>query len=91
LKIASTGSRSTLEVSDALGGLRFQNMVEVMEFAKCMASPSTAVPKHLRGNPGMCLAVCVQALEWRFSPFAVANKSYVVNDRIGYESSWCTP
>lgn len=77
---------STLEVSDALGGLRFQNMVEVMEFAKCMAIAETAVPKHLRGNPGMCLAVCVQALEWRFSPFAVANKSYVVNDRIGYES-----
>lgn len=77
---------STLEVSDALGGLRFQNMVEVMEFAKCMAVADTAVPKHLRGNPGMCLAVCVQALEWRFSPFAVANKSYVVNDRIGYES-----
>ncbi|MGM4891224.1 hypothetical protein [Tardiphaga sp. 839_C3_N1_4] len=75
-----------LEVSDALGGLRFQNMVEVMEFAKCMAIADTAVPKHLRGNPGMCLAVCVQALEWRFSPFAVANKSYVVNDRIGYES-----
>jgi hypothetical protein len=77
---------STLEVSDALGGLRFQNMVEVMEFAKCMAVADTAVPKHLRGNPGMCLAICVQALEWRFSPFAVANKSYVVNDRIGYES-----
>jgi hypothetical protein len=77
---------STLEVSDALGGLRFQNMVEVMEFAKCMAISETAVPKHLRGNPGMCLAVCIQALEWRFSPFAVANKSYVVNDRIGYES-----
>ncbi|WP_083909652.1 recombinase RecT, partial [Rhodopseudomonas sp. B29] len=77
---------SSLEVSDALGGLRFQNMVEVMEFAKCMAIAETAVPKHLRGNPGMCLAVCIQALEWRFSPFAVANKSYVVNDRIGYES-----
>jgi hypothetical protein len=77
---------STLEVSDALGGLRFQNMVEVMEFAKCMAVADTAVPKHLRGNPGMCLAICIQALEWRFSPFAVANKSYVVNDRIGYES-----
>ncbi|WP_036052204.1 recombinase RecT [Bradyrhizobium sp. URHD0069] len=77
---------STLQVSDALGGLRFQNMVEVMEFAKCMAVADTAVPKHLRGNPGMCLAICIQALEWRFSPFAVANKSYVVNDRIGYES-----
>lgn len=77
---------SGVEVSDQSGGIRFQNMLEVLEFSKMMAVAETAVPKHLRGNPGMCLAVCVQALEWRFSPFAVANKSYVVNDRIGYES-----
>ena len=30
--------------------------------------------------------ICVQAIEWRMSPFAVANKSYVVNDRVAYES-----
>ncbi|HWL06768.1 MAG TPA: recombinase RecT [Xanthobacteraceae bacterium] len=77
---------SGVVVSDETGGIRFQNMLEVLEFSKMMAVADTAVPKHLRGNPGMCLAVCVQALEWRFSPFAVANKSYVVNDRIGYES-----
>lgn len=75
-----------VEVSDALGGLRFQNMTEVMEFSKLLSVSDKAVPPHLRGNPGMCLAVCVQALEWRFSPFAVANKSYVVSDRIAYES-----
>lgn len=75
-----------MEVSDALGGLRFQNMVEVMEFAKMMSVAGNAVPKHLQGNPGMCLAVCVQALEWRFSPFAVANKSYEVQQRLSFES-----
>lgn len=77
---------SRTEVSTDIGGIKFSNMIEVLEFSKMMAVSETAVPKHLRGNPGMCLAVCVQALEWRFSPFAVANKSYVVNDRIGYES-----
>jgi RecT family len=75
-----------LEVSDQLGGLRFQNMIEVMEFSKLMSVAGLAVPPHLRGEPGTCLAVCVQALEWRFSPFAVANKSYSVNGRIAYES-----
>jgi hypothetical protein len=45
-----------------------------------------AIPPHLRGNPGACLAVVVQSLEWRFSPFAVANNSYEVNGRISYES-----
>jgi hypothetical protein len=30
--------------------------------------------------------VTIQAVEWRMSPFAVANKSYSVNDRLAYES-----
>lgn len=73
-------------VSDTLGGIRFQNMLEVMEFSKMIAVSGAAIPPHLRGEPGACLAVCVQALEWRFSPFSVANKSYLVNNRIAYES-----
>ena len=73
-------------VSDQLGGIVFQNMTEVMEFSKLMSLSGNAVPKHLQGNPGMCLAVCIQALEWRFSPFAVANKSYEVQSRLCFES-----
>lgn len=73
-------------VSDSLGGIVFQNMTEVMEFAKLMSMSGNAVPKHLQGNPGICLAVCVQAMEWRFSPFAVANKSYETNGRLSFES-----
>ncbi len=74
------------EISMDVGGIRFQSMAELFEMAKLMSLAKTAVPKHLRGNPGACLAVCIQALEWRMSPFAVANKSYEVNDRIAYES-----
>lgn len=73
-------------VSDKVGGIMFQSMSEVLEFSKLMSLSDAAVPKHLRGNPGACLAVVTQALEWRMSPFAVANKSYYVNDRIAYES-----
>lgn len=69
------------------GGLvQFASMNEVMEFAKIMAVSGQAIPPHLRNQVGFCLAICIQALEWRFSPFAVANKSYVVNDKVGYES-----
>jgi hypothetical protein len=68
------------------GGLRVQNMLEVMEVSKLMAVSRQAVPAHLRDNPGMCLAVCLTALEWKMSPFAVANKTYVTNDRLNYES-----
>lgn len=75
-----------LALSGASGGLGFRNAAEAMEFAKLMAISSVAVPKHLRGNPGACLAVTIQAIEWRLSPYAVANKSYSVNDRLAYES-----
>lgn len=73
-------------VSDSVGGIMFQNMSEVLEFAKLMSVADVAVPKHLRGNPGACLSIVTQALEWRMSPFSVANKSYSVNDRLAYES-----
>lgn len=74
-------------LSSEAGGLAFQNMLEVMEFAKMMAVSDVAVRKHLRGNPGACLGVTIQAFEWRMSPFSVANKSYSVNDQLGYEAA----
>lgn len=73
-------------VSDHVGGVLFQSMSEVLEFSKIMALSDKAVPPHLRGNPGACLRIVTQALEWRMSPFAVADKSYFVNDKIAYES-----
>lgn len=73
-------------VSNAVGGLAFENMGQVMEFSKLMSVSRQAVPKHLRGQPGACMAVSLQALNWRMDPFAVANKSYSVNDRIVYEA-----
>ncbi len=76
----------TLELSQQAGGLGFVSMADAMEFAKVMAISSVAIPKHLRGNVGACLAVTIQAVEWKCSPFAVANKSYSVNDRLAYES-----
>lgn len=73
-------------VSRERGNLSFQDMGQVMEFAKLMAISDVAVPKHLRNNPGACLAVTIQALDWQLHPFQVANKSYSVNDRLAFES-----
>jgi hypothetical protein len=88
-RIESRIDRATtqeLAVSSAAGGLAFRDMAQVMEFAKILAISDVAVPKHLRGRPGACLAVAMQAIEWRMSPYAVANKSYSVNDRLAYEA-----
>ncbi len=68
------------------GQVNFVNANEIMEFSKMMALAKQAIPPHLRENPGACLAVCIQASSWQMSPFAVANKSYVVNDRMAYEA-----
>jgi hypothetical protein len=68
------------------GGAQFGNMLEVMEFAKLMSTAGEAIQPYLRQNPGACLAVTMQAIEWKMSPFAVANKVYFVNGRIGHEA-----
>lgn len=59
---------------------------EVVSFAELMSRSQHAIPKHLRGNPGACMAVTMQALRWEMDPFAVAAKAYSVNDMIAYEA-----
>lgn len=72
------------EVSAALGGVQFRNMIEIMEAAKLLAISGPAIPKWLQGNVGGCWAVIVQAVEWGFSPIAVARMSYEVSGVTGY-------
>src|SRR6185437_9747475 len=68
-------------------GLVVESLGQAMELAKLMAISNTAVPKHLRGDPGACLAIAIQGYEWGINPFALANKSYSVKDRLAYESA----
>lgn len=68
------------------GSLAPKNLGDVVAFATIMARADIALPKHLRGNEGACLAVSMQAMRWEMDPFAVANKSYSVSDRLAYEA-----
>ncbi|MDO9416986.1 recombinase RecT [Pararhizobium sp.] len=63
-----------------------QTLAEVVKFAEVMCRADIALPRHLRGNAGACMAVAMQALEWEMSPFSVASKSYEVGGRIAYEA-----
>lgn len=74
------------EVSVSLGGIRFQNMVEIMEAAKLLAISGPIIPKWLQGNPGGCWAIIIQAVEWKMSPIAVARMSFEANGVVGYMS-----
>jgi hypothetical protein len=76
----------SLALTNSSGGLNLKNIDQVMELAKMMAVSGVAVRKHLRNNPGVCLAVAIQAFEWEMSPYAVANKSYAVNDQLAFEA-----
>lgn len=68
------------------GGVSIESLPEAVEFAKIMCQAQQAIPKPFRGQPGMCLAVTMQALRWGFDPFGVAQNAYVVNDKVAYEA-----
>lgn len=66
-----------------LYGDSFDRMLRI---AEVMASGKITVPPHLRGNTADCLAIVMQAMRWGADPFAVAQKSYVVDGHLGFES-----
>lgn len=68
--------------------IQFANLGEVLEFAKVMSTAQGMVPRHLIGNPGACVGIVLQAIDWGFSPYAVAQKSYIAKDGqpLAYES-----
>lgn len=63
-----------------------QIMGQIQQFAEVMATGRSTVPKHLQGNMGDCMAVTMQAAQWGMNPFAVAQKTHVVNGTLGYEA-----
>jgi hypothetical protein len=61
-------------------------MARINEMAKMMANSKITVPKHLQGNEGDCAAIIMQAMQWGMNPYAVAQKTHVVNGVLGYEA-----
>ncbi len=61
-------------------------MARFERIASVMASSKFAVPKHLQGNTGDCLAIIMQSAQWQMDPFAVAQKTHQINGVLGYEA-----
>jgi len=59
---------------------------KMMRLADVMATGRATMPKHFNGNPADCLAVIMQAMQWQMNPFAVAQKTHLVNGVLGYEA-----
>ena len=58
----------------------------VKAIAQTMAQGKVTVPEHLRNNMPDCLAVVMQSASWRLNPFAVAQKTHLVQGKLGYEA-----
>lgn len=61
-------------------------MAHMMNVATFMAGGTLTLPEPYRKNPANCLAVVMQAAQWKMNPFAVAQKTHFVNGNIGYEA-----
>lgn len=59
---------------------------KMMRLADVMATGRATLPKHFNGNSADCLAVVMQAMQWKMNPFAVAQKTHLVNGVLGYEA-----
>lgn len=66
--------------------LDVDSLDRMMRLAEIMAGGKTTLPAHLRGNSADCLAVVMQSMQWRMNPFAVAQKTHLVNGTLGYEA-----
>lgn len=58
---------------------------KLQAFAEVMEQKAT-VPAHLAGKPADCLAIALQAAQWGMNPYAVAQKTHLVNGVLGYEA-----
>lgn len=62
------------------------NLDRLERIADRLANGRMTVPEYLRGNPGDCMAIAMQAMLWGMDPFVVAQKTHIVSGRLGYEA-----
>lgn len=75
---------NTISASNAV--FNVQALGQLTAFAELMAKSAVTVPKHLAGKPADCMAIVMQAMQWGMNPYAVAQKTHLVNGVLGYEA-----
>lgn len=75
---------ATISASNSI--FNVQALGQLQAFAGLMAESSVTVPKHLVGRPSDCMAIVMQAMQWGMNPYAVAQKTHIVNGTLGYEA-----
>lgn len=82
----SSASAVALSQSGSGSFLKPESLGDVVRFAELMCQSKAGIPAYLHGNAADCMAVTLQALQWEFNPFSVAQKSYKIKDVIAYEA-----
>lgn len=82
--VAATDQNAVVNSNIALFDSQYLNAISA--FAQTMAQGIATVPRHLQGNPADCMAVAMQAAQWQMNPFAVAQKTHLINGVLGYEA-----
>jgi len=77
---------SKATTNDQVVAISSQELENLQTFATVMSTATVTIPKHLQGQPGDCLAVCMQADIWGMNRFSVAQASHVINGKLAYES-----
>ena len=80
-KRAELSRVSSVKIDSTIGGITIASPADLEIISMRLARGKVAVPPHVRDNPGVAFALCLQALEWRMPIMSVINKSYVVNNR----------
>ncbi len=86
ISASASGMSDAPAISSNAMLLSDENFGRCMKLAEMMATATATVPNHFRGKPGDCLAVVMQAAQWRMNPFSVAQKTHLVNGSLGYEA-----
>lgn len=79
-----TEKATAISAMDAM--LNADIMNHINNLANVMAQSKVTVPNHLQGSIGDCFAVVLQSMQWGMNPFAVAQKTHLVNGVLGYEA-----
>ena len=89
-KITDSINRETLAltpVSPKDGGVQALNYNQMLDLAKTMSTATAAIPPHLRGKPGDCLAIWDLAMNTGLAPYQLAQHCYLVNGMLAYDSA----
>lgn len=86
LEIESTNAPMVNVNNTSAMVLNGDSMDKMLKFSQMMATSKITIPKHLQGNAGDCFAIVMQAMQWGMNPFAVAQKTHLVNGVLGYEA-----